>query len=383
MKKNSISVALIALLLAVGATAVWSQTVGTRVQGTVADNGKPAAGIQVVLTNEDNGRSFKAKTDKNGRFDMVGIPIGGNYKLEAFSPTGESLWKRNKVLVTNEGGDIQNFQIDYTDTAKTNLGMANETGTKPAPGPTGQPKMTKEQIEAIKAQNAKAQGQNALITQAITALNAKQWQEAVSPLQQLIAADPNRYEFYQSLGDAQFNLGQFEEATQTYEKGVQVANSNTAVDPKNPATDPAKKRPKVAAMLTQQGNAFLKLKKNKEATEAFTKAAAMDPNPGTAYFNLCATQYNTGNSEGALQACDKAIAADPNRADAYFIKGSVMMGNSKQDKDGKLEAPPGTADSLNKYLELQPDGPHAGDVKQMLAAIGAKIETNYSTRKKK
>jgi hypothetical protein len=60
-----------------------------------------------------------------------------------------------------------------------------------------------------------------------------------------------------------------------------------------------------------------------------------------------------------------------------------MMGDSKQDKDGKLIAPPGTAEALNKYLELAPDGGHANDVKQMLAFIGAKIETTYKEKKKK
>ena len=78
-----------------------------------------------------------------------------------------------------------------------------------------------------------------------------------------------------------------------------------------------------------------------------------------------------------------ADAADPNKADAYFIKGSLMMGDSKQDKDGKLQAPAGTAEALNKYLELEPDGKHANDVKQMLTYIGAKIETSYKDKKKK
>jgi tetratricopeptide (TPR) repeat protein len=139
----------------------------------------------------------------------------------------------------------------------------------------------------------------------------------------------------------------------------------------------------VAQMLTNEGNAYLKLKKNDKAIEAYTKAASMDPNPATAYFNICATQYNTGNTQGALAASDKAIAADATRADAYFIKGSLMVGDSKLDKDGKLTAPAGTSEALNKYLELAPDGPHAGDVKAMLQAIGAKIETTYHEKKKK
>ena len=79
-------------------------------------------------------------------------------------------------------------------------------------------------------------------------------------------------------------------------------------------------------MLTQQGNAYLKLRKNKEAVDAYTKAASYDPNPATAYWNLCATQYNTGNVDGALDACNKAIVADPGKADAYFIKGVLLVG---------------------------------------------------------
>jgi hypothetical protein len=51
-------------------------------------------------------------------------------------------------------------------------------------------------------------------------------------------------------------------------------------------------------------------------------------------------------------------------------------------KDGKYDAPPGASEALNKYLELQPDGPHANDVKQMLQFIGSKVETNYKAKKK-
>jgi len=139
----------------------------------------------------------------------------------------------------------------------------------------------------------------------------------------------------------------------------------------------------VVQMLTNEGNSYLKLKKNPEAIAVFTKAAEMDPNPGTAYFNLCATQYNTGNVEGALVSCDKAIAADPTKADAYYIKGSLLIGSGKMDKDNKFIAPPGSAEALNKYLELAPDGAHAADVKQMLAFIGSKVETSFGERKKK
>jgi tetratricopeptide (TPR) repeat protein len=175
---------------------------------------------------------------------------------------------------------------------------------------------------------------------------------------------------YSVLGDAQLNLGQYDQAVDTYQKGIQVAGNITTVDSRNPATDPAKKKAGEAHMLINEGNAYLKLHKNKEAIDVYNKAASMDPNPARAYFNLCATQYNIGNVEGALHACDKALAADPNKADAYFIKGSLLIADTKKDMNGKITAPPGTVETLRKYLELAPNGAHANDVREMLDYLG-------------
>jgi len=107
------------------------------------------------------------------------------------------------------------------------------------------------------------------------------------------------------------------------------------------------------------------VRNNRAAISLFSKAAALDPKPAVAYFNLCATQYNIGEVAGALVACDKAIAADPRKADAYFIKGSLLVAESKQ-VGGKTVAPAGTKEALQKYLELQPNGAHARDVEAML-----------------
>src|SRR5262249_49135467 len=156
----------------------------------------------------------------------------------------------------------------------------------------------------------------------------------------------------------------YQEAVDSYEKGIQLAEASAGGNaPKQggSAPDPAKAKAAIGPMLTGKGNALLKLGKNKEAVEAFTKAAAKDPNPAPAYCTLCATQYTPATPEAAPAAVDKAITADPARADAYFIKGSLMMGSSTMDKQGKLQAPSGTAEALNKYLELAPDGPHAND----------------------
>lgn len=354
--KLTYTVMTILLFLAATVTA-WSQATAGKVQGRVTDGGKPVANADVVLTNTDNGKTFKMKTDQNGQFLGVGIQFG---VYEEQVTAGEKQFKR-KVQVAGEGGAVDDLSVELT-------------SGKPGTGPS------KEELEKMKSERDKAINENALITQLNPALQAKDWATAEPILTKLITMNPNRWDYQQALGNAQFSEGKFEEAVATYDKAIPIAENATKTDPK---ADPAKAKTGVAQMLTNEGNAYLKLKKNDKAIEAYNKAASMDPNPSTAYFNICATQYNSGNTQGALAACDKAIAADPTRADAYFIKGSLMVGDSKLDKDGKLQAPAGASEALNKYLELAPDGPHANDVKAMLQAIGAKVETTYHEKKKK
>ena len=45
--------------------------------------------------------------------------------------------------------------------------------------------------------------------------------------------------------------------------------------------------------------------------------------------------------------------------------------------DGKVTAPPEMAQAFQKYLELSPTGPNAQGAKDMLAALGASIQTQY------
>ncbi|MGE5624612.1 MAG: tetratricopeptide repeat protein [Bacillota bacterium] len=213
------------------------------------------------------------------------------------------------------------------------------------------------------AMNAEAKAENQLIAQVNAAMAAKDWAKAESSLQQLVKMAPEHWQYLKSLADAEFGEGKYEEAVKSYAAALVKAEKEKL----SPAIKEA-----LAAMYTNQGNAYLKQKQTDKAIAAYEKAAAIDPHPATAYFNICATMYNAGNADGALKACDQALAADPNKADAWFIKGSLLMGNSSVDAKGKTAAPPGTVEALQKYLQLAPTGPHADDVKQMLDYLGVK-----------
>ncbi len=200
-----------------------------------------------------------------------------------------------------------------------------------------------------------AQGANekSAVAQAQAALDAKQWPQAEAALKQLMASEP-RFEYSGALGDAQFNQGHYEDAAASYQHAIDTAQNKAA-----PAA--------MGRLYTMMGNANLKLKRNDAAIAAYNKAAALDPNPAVAYFNICAVMYNVGQTGAkTVAACDKAIATDPKKADAYFIKGSVLFGDGRPDKNNKIIVPPGTVEALRQYLVLAPGGAHADDVKQML-----------------
>ncbi len=103
----------------------------------------------------------------------------------------------------------------------------------------------------------------------------------------------------------------------------------------------------------------------------------------TYLFNEGAVLTNAGRADDAIAVWDKVIAADPTKAAAYYQKGVNLIGKETIGADGKVVAPPGTAEAFQKYLELDPNGPFAEGAKAMLASIGAAVETGFGTTKKK
>ena len=47
------------------------------------------------------------------------------------------------------------------------------------------------------------------------------------------------------------------------------------------------------------------------------------------------------------------------------------------DKDGKMQAPPGTVEALQKYLSLKPDGADAEGAKAILEQLGSTVQTSF------
>lgn len=360
-----------------------AQIITGEIKGTVTDSGKPLVGAVVNLANVHAGKSFKVKTDDFGRFVIPDAPYG-YYDLEVVSWEGDRLLKQ-QISITGEGSSrTATVNIDVSRSKVTSALPDNPEayGTiRTLPEPTAKNK--RQLAKEVQKQNEKVSEMNALILQANAAILAQKWEEALGPLQELTGMRPDDWEYLCSLGDAQYHLGQYQDAIGSYESGLLAAGDVSAIDLRTADTESVRRKTVVSRMLNNEGMVFNKLNKTKQAIAAYSKAAALAPDPSMAYFNLCVTQYNLKNVEGTIAACDKAISVDPSKVETYYFKGALLVYANQPALTGKVTAPPeGAAEALKKYLELAPDGEHAKEVRAMLNYLSALANAAAGNTKK-
>ena len=193
------------------------------------------------------------------------------------------------------------------------------------------------------------------------AMKAKDWSAALVAAQQLVAANATSANLL-LLGNAQLYGGAAEASLVTYDRALAASEQEK---PAQGQPDSAWKDG-VSKIYIGKGNALLKLKRTPDAIDNYNHSAELSSTPGLAYFNICATFYNIGDTQNSAAACRKCVQADPTRADAWFVLGSDLFAGAPIDSTGKVTITAETRQALEKYLELAPTGPHAADVKAML-----------------
>jgi tetratricopeptide (TPR) repeat protein len=337
--RNYIKLATVIFALSMCAAPLWAQISGT-ITGVAKDkDGKPISGATVQLVNTQTGTKYNLKTNSKGAYYSVGIGLGV-YRATLIKD-GQELDSHGNVVIEASG----ERQCDF-DLAKDMAEAAAQ-----------QQKSASQQKE-----NEKIKNLNAVLKQAKELEGAGNYPQAVTILQQATQAAPNQDLVWAYLGDAQRGAKQYPEAIQSYQKALAI-------------------KPNDGPYMGQLADAYAKAGQTDKAVAQYAAAAAADPqNAGNYYFNEGAVLTNTNKPDEAIAAFDKSIQIDPNRADAYYWKGINLVGKATT-KDNKVVAPPGTSEAFNKYLELQPTGKYADAAKQMLASIGAPVETSYGKSK--
>jgi tetratricopeptide (TPR) repeat protein len=379
MKKH-FAIFLFALLtVALCAPSVFAQASGS-VKGVCKNvDGAPMVGAIVEYDNLDNGQKYSLKTDAKGGYFSLGISPG-KYKVTLYKNPDEQKAGVETYHLSGVNVQLDENTLDF-DLQKEQERQAKGEG------------LTAEQMKQRQEQQAKAAKEvntvkslNDKLNEAKTDADAGNFDGAIAALNDANQVDPSRDLIWFKLGDY-YRLSaakqtdpaekqkRYGSAADAYQKAIQLKQAAPA------GKDPAEASKTLAAYYNNLAEAYAKSNKVDDAVKTYALAAQTDPTAaGQYYFNTGAVLTNAGKVDDAVAAFDKVIAADPNKADAYYWKGVNMIGKATLQGD-KMVAPPGTAEAFQKYLELQPTGQYADAAKQMLASIGASVETGFGKKK--
>ena len=302
----SLSLAILTLLIPQGGT----------VSGKILDRqGKPLVNASIIythigsysnapntgpgtLSDSGTGKVYKTKTNKNGEFQMIGV-LSGIYRVEIRDSGGAFLYSGRAYVGDNADATWSN--VLKIDLSSPQLGDIT-----------------------VREHNSKVSEINRLTTDLHTALDAQDWNRATDILKQLIALDPERWEYYQNLGTIQSNQSHHQDAAENFRKAVALAQKGLAANP-----DSVQAKTDLSGLMISEADALHRSGKIDEAMALYDQAAALAPQPAAAYYHACNAQSNRGTLTAAIELCKKAIAADPGQWESYQVLAAAESNSGK------------------------------------------------------
>jgi len=341
--------------------------------------GLPLTNGSVKLTKDSNPSGTDAKFDFTFPLDANGEYKGsikpGEYTAVAFQ--GASHVDYMPVNI----GNGENQEIDFDMTRKAYVDkMTPEEKQQVAD-------FKKKNADATSA-NAKIANLNMMLTQARKDTDSGNYDAAIQSMTDATTIKPDEPVLWQALGDAQLGAANAAQKANRSDPslpdkyGAAITSLQKAVTLN--AASPKTKADVAASADNDLGQAYGRLGKTKEASDAYEAAATADPTKaGMYYYNEAATFFNANAMDDAATAAQKAVTADPTKAEAYYIEAQALIQKATVDpKTNKIIAPPGCVEAYQKYLELSPTGMHAEEVKGILEGIGATVQNTYKAPKK-
>lgn len=316
--RSKFPVALLALALA-SPLAAQEWRGKARVDGLVRnDKGEPIEGCVVKLRWGKSGHGGPdEKTDKKGKWAIFGL-AGGPWDLDFDAPG----YKTRQIQVTLS-------ETGRNDSVEVALEPAPQAAAAAAPTQeilVGGQKISKETALAIEAGNA--------------AMTAQNWPVA-------------RENYVKALGELPDNAAIIERVAVAY---LAEGNKDEALRYARMAAEkaPADTQPWqiIGEVEIEKGNAEAGL----AALDRLPREKILDP---ALYLNAGIILYNAKKLPEAVSAFDKAIGVKPD-ATAYYYRGLAEL---QQKKNAEAKA------DFQKALELDPDGPDARDIKDLLKSI--------------
>jgi tetratricopeptide (TPR) repeat protein len=326
--------------------------------------GQPYVNANVFATTDGSPSSQVARftTDANG--DYSGTVPAGSYIFV--------LQEQNPKDPKKELDDSGEMKLEEKQDVTVNFDGTREAYVKKM-SPEEQKAIaeTKAKNAAILAENSKIKSLNSTLQQEREDRKAGKLDEATQLATQITQGKPEEAIGWYELGKDQEMQKKFDDAIPNLQKALQLNAASKKPDPII-----------TGAVNAALGDAYANAKKYDQAVQAYDAAGAADPGgAGVYYTNEAIVLTAAGEVDKAAAAADKAIAADPTKPIPYFLKGQALIQKAGVDKAGKVTVPPGCVEAYQKYLELDPSGPHAQEVEQILDGIGVKVVSKYKAKK--
>ena len=289
-------------------------------------DGKPApTGIHIALELSEGGPVDDCQTQPGGRCHFI-PPTTGSYLVRVKEPG----YKQNVARV-----DLIGNPKGYASLSLDPIpGQAPPEAPKDATGPSVSAADLAVPDNARKEFDA---GQKAL--------EAKDLDSGIAHLKKAIELYDNFPQAYTTLGAAYVEQKKFAEAQTVLEKAIQLD-------------------PKAVGAYIELGAALNQLKDYPGAVTALNKGLELNPDVPAADYELAKAymaQQQWQNAEAPLR---KALAAQPDLAGAHVMLGNVLLKKG----DG-----PGALSEFQAYLKLDPNGPMAPGVRDIIPKIQAAI----------
>lgn len=314
-----------ALLVAFASAPALAQSL---VRGKAVDSaGKPVpdATLQFVAKFQNLTRS--AKTDNKGEFLIVGLP-SGQWEITAAK---DGVGTHTIVVPVTQG---QNMPVTFTLKPEAPAGG----GGSIVAAPTGKDAASAKAAQALQA----------LAKTGSDALAAGDNDAAIAAYTDVVGKAPTCSDCYFNLGVAYLNKKQLADAEAAFKKSLEIK------------PDQANAHTQLASVYNQQRKFDLA---SEESALASKYSAPTDPAGGgnaEALYNQGVTLFNGGKFADARTAFEGATKADPKMALAHYQLGMTALNLG----DFAL-----AVSSLETYLQLDPSGPKAAEVKGSLPAL--------------
>jgi tetratricopeptide (TPR) repeat protein len=308
------------LMMLVASAPASAQTGGLR--GKVTDaSGKPVEGATVTIESKGVARKLTVKTNKKGEYIQIGL-YPGEYKITAE--------KEGKIAVAD------NFRIGLGDPGVLDLQLLSA-----AAGGSAEAQKKLNELQAA-------------FDAGVAASKAGNYDESIAAFEKAAAMAPNCYDCYYNIGYAQFQKKDYEKSEAAYLKATEL-------------------KPDYIDAWNALSNVYNVQKKLDEALAASNKAAELaSAAPGAggaagggggnagALYNQGVILWNQQKYPEAKDKFEAATKADPKHGEAFYRLGMAYV---------NLQDMPKAVSAFEGYLAAEPNGSHAEEVKQFLAAM--------------